>query len=358
MVLTLESTSVRSLKKICDLACHKSLSRYREWVLNIDGAILFLDFTKAFDSVEWEFMYYSMKKFGFNNSIIQWVQTLYTNIKGCILNNGWISSPFDIQRGIRQGCPVSALIFVITVEILACRLRQDNDIKGIQIKLDGINHSIKLSQLADDTTIFVKTREEISKALNIIEIFGSLSGLLLNRNKTEGIWLGNLKHDNEKYEEINWSDTVKCLGVYFGHNKAECKRRNIEKQILKTEKIINDWNKRNLTMLGRITVAKSLLIPNITFIGSVTKLDKTYVSKFKKLIYDFIWNNKQEKVKRSILSLDFCNGGLRATDLDKYLDAIKINWIKRLIHKDNIMPNWKIIPTLYFNTYGQNFMLL
>ena len=132
---------------------------------NVEGAILFLDFSKAFDSLEWEFMYLSLEKFGFQKSIIKWLRTLYSNIKGCILNNGWISSPFKINRGNRQGYPLSALIFVIAVEILACRIGQDKNLKGIQIKLDGRTHSLKLSQLANDTTVFVQSKIEISIAL-------------------------------------------------------------------------------------------------------------------------------------------------------------------------------------------------
>lgn len=112
---------------------------------NVDGAILFLDFSKAFDSLEWEFMFSAFRKFDLQNSIINWIQTLYTNIKGCVINNGWISAPFGIHRGIRQGCPVSAIIFVMAVEILACRLRQYNNIKGMQIKLDKTNTYLKIS---------------------------------------------------------------------------------------------------------------------------------------------------------------------------------------------------------------------
>ena len=117
------------------------------------------------------------------------------------------------------------LIFVIAVEILACRIRQDNNLKGIQIKLEGRTHSLTLSQLADDTTVFIQSKKEISIALNIIKTFGSFSGLILNRNKTEGMWIGCLEHCKEKVENINWvTDYVKCLGIYFGHNKAECKK--------------------------------------------------------------------------------------------------------------------------------------
>ena len=154
---------------------------------NIEGAILFLDFSKAFDSLEWEFMYASLEKFGFKKSILRWIKTLYSNIKGCIINNGLVSPTLAINRGIRQGCPLSALAFVISVEILACRIRKDKNIKGFQIKLDGKTHSLKISQLADDTTLFLTSKKEVTQALNVIEIFGSYSGLKLNRNKTEGI---------------------------------------------------------------------------------------------------------------------------------------------------------------------------
>jgi hypothetical protein len=75
---------------------------------------------------------------------------------------------------------------------------------------------------------------------------------------------------NFKIENINWvTDYVKCLGIYFGHNKAECKKLNIEKQLLKSEKIINSWKKRNIAMVGRIMIVKSLIIPNITYVESL-----------------------------------------------------------------------------------------
>lgn len=86
------------------------------------------------------------------------------------------------------------MIFITAVEILANRIRNEKQIRGFEIKLNGSNHSIKISQLADDTTLSLKLKNEISIALNIIEIFGNLSGLKLNRSKTEGIWLGRLKH--------------------------------------------------------------------------------------------------------------------------------------------------------------------
>ena len=250
----------------------------------VEGAILFLDFSKAFDSIEWDFIYQTLIKFGIQKSLLQWVMTMYSNIKGCIANNGWISPMYEIQRGIRQGCPLSALLFVLSVEIMACRLRQDNNINGFKFKLDGKTRCLKISQLADDTSIFVNSKADVRKALNIIEEFGTLSGLKLNRSKTEGLWIGKLKHCKDKLEDIKWSDNyVKCLGIYFGHDKSECQKLSFNKLLQKSQATLDSWRKRNLSVLGKITVIKSLIIPNITYLASVVDLNKKYVSEFKKL---------------------------------------------------------------------------
>ena len=76
---------------------------------------------------------------------------------------------------------------------MASRLRNSKAIKGFQIKIDEKTHSIKISQFADDTTLFCTSKEEIYLAFNEIETFGSFSGLLINKNKTGGIWVGKLK---------------------------------------------------------------------------------------------------------------------------------------------------------------------
>ena len=77
---------------------------------SIEGAILFLDFTKAFDSFEWSFMTECLEQFGFKSSFIRWIRTMYTDGKGCtcILNYGCVSAPFRVYRGIKQGYPASA----------------------------------------------------------------------------------------------------------------------------------------------------------------------------------------------------------------------------------------------------------
>ena len=70
------------------------------------------------------------------------METLYNNIQTCVINNGWTSEIFKNTRGIRQGCPLSALLFVISVEIMALRLRENKNINGIKVKIDDKAHII------------------------------------------------------------------------------------------------------------------------------------------------------------------------------------------------------------------------
>jgi hypothetical protein len=81
--------------------------------------------------------------------------------------------------------------------------------------------------------------------MNIIEEFGNISGLKLNKNKTEEIWLGKLKPTKDKYENIYWTnEPVKSLRVYFGCNKTQCDKLIYGKQINKCKAIIKNWKKK------------------------------------------------------------------------------------------------------------------
>ena len=161
--------------------------------LDIEGAILFLDFRKAFDTVSWNFLFSVLKKFGFNQSFIDWIKTIYNNCSSSIMNNGWRSNFFNLHKGLRQGCPSSALLFILVAEVMAFNIRNNENIHGIKVTINNIVKNIKLTQLADDTTLFLSRKEEIGIALDIIETFGKHSWLILNRNKTEGLWIGKLK---------------------------------------------------------------------------------------------------------------------------------------------------------------------
>ena len=100
---------------------------------NLAGLLLLVDFEKAFDSLSWNFIHKVMRFFGFGHSIIKWVKILYKNATLSVIQGGNLSSFFNIGRGCRQGDPLSPYIFILCSEILAIKIRNNKNIKGIKV---------------------------------------------------------------------------------------------------------------------------------------------------------------------------------------------------------------------------------
>ena len=115
------------------------------------GLLLFLDFEKAFDTLEWSFIQKTLLHFGFGSSLLKRMKVFYCNIESCTLNNDWASDSFKLDRGVTQGCPLSPYLFILSVEILADAIRRNKEICGINVN----GKEIKLSQYADDTTLIL-----------------------------------------------------------------------------------------------------------------------------------------------------------------------------------------------------------
>ncbi len=118
---------------------------------NLHGIILNIDFEKAFDSVNWNFMYRTLREFDFGDILINYFKTMYNNIESAVLNNGGSGKFIKLEPGVRQGCPLSAYLFITVIEALATHIRNNSNIKGIKIG----NCEIKLSLLADDLNVFL-----------------------------------------------------------------------------------------------------------------------------------------------------------------------------------------------------------
>ena len=95
------------------------------------------------------------------------------------MNNGYITGPFTLSRGVRQGDPLSAYLFIIALETLAIKIRNDDSIKGFSIG----GETTKLSLFADDMTCFLRDKESHTSLFAILEFFGSCSGLRVNNEK-------------------------------------------------------------------------------------------------------------------------------------------------------------------------------
>ena len=133
---------------------------------NIPGLLLFIGFQKAFDRVEWEFLIESVKKFYFGRDFLQWVKSFYKNIQSCVINNGVSSNFFTLERGVRQGDPLSLYIFIIPIETLAIALKQKETIKEITIGTE----ETKLLQFVDDTTAVLADTSSAERLFELLKV--------------------------------------------------------------------------------------------------------------------------------------------------------------------------------------------
>ena len=99
----------------------------------LEGYLLSVDFEKAFDSLDWEFLWESMRAFGFPNDFIDKIKILYTKIEARVINNGTTTDAFEIARGTMQGFPIAGFLFIVAVELLFIKLRNEEEIQGIRI---------------------------------------------------------------------------------------------------------------------------------------------------------------------------------------------------------------------------------
>ena len=165
-------------------------------------AILFsADFEKAFNSIDHSFLFSVLKYFGFGDEFIQWVRTLLNNAESCVINNGHSTGYFLLERGTRQGDPLSAYLFILALEMLFIQIKNNWEIHGAEI--DDV--MIKLSAYADDTYFFTLDSESLQIILKVCKNFSEYSTLKLNVEKSEACWIGSAKGGTSKPADCNAS---------------------------------------------------------------------------------------------------------------------------------------------------------
>ena len=169
----------------------------------IPGITVLIDFEKAYDTLEWQFIHNTLKFSNFGPNIRNWISVLYTDIDSGIITGGYCTNYFRISRGVRRGCPLRPLLFILAAELLAQKIRQSSESKGIKLPNSA---EVKLSQFADDTTLICKDIQSIKENTTIINNFGEISGLKLNKKKTKAIWIGFQKNNKTKPLAISTTD--------------------------------------------------------------------------------------------------------------------------------------------------------
>ena len=205
-----------------------------------------------------------------------------------MMNAGFMTNYFKVSRGVRQGCPLSPLLFVMAVEIPALKIRQNQLYQGIELP-NGQN--AKISQFADDTTLILKDTMSLRNAMNIVNSFGVLSGLQLNKKKTKAMWIGSSsKNKTEPLEFKCPKDPIKFLGTYLSYDAAGNNNNNFYIKIRKMETKLNILLSRDLTLFGRTMLAKSGL-SQLIYTASMLSVPETAIQQTQLKLFAFLWKN-------------------------------------------------------------------
>jgi hypothetical protein len=277
---------------------------------------------------------------------------LYTNPVLKIKNNGHISDQFKITRGIKQGCPLSSLLFIIVVEILSLRIKQNNQIKGYKIVIGEQRRELKISQYADDSTLLLHDEHQIIESLNEIQKITDVAGPKLNIKKTVGHSLGKSRQLalGECHGIKITTGQVKCLGIYVGSCIEECEHSNWHNKIEYIKELLHKWKNRNLTIFGKITLIKTLILPKLTFTATNTTVQTGIVKEVNKILFNFIWG-KRDRIKRNVLVQKIEDGGIGMIDVESHFQAVKASWVGKITNSED---NWTFLPKMYLNKLGKN----
>ena len=231
------------------------------------------------------------------------------------------------------------------MEILAIKVRNSNSLNGFQF---GYEKPIKIAQYADDGMLFLNNRNEICSALNILEIFRNLSGLILNVEKCEGLWLGRSKHLQLHCNlfGIKWPEQFRCLGIYLGHDKQLNNNKNFNEKIDQIEDILKRWEKRDLSLFGRVQILKTFAVSKLVLPATTQCVPDDFVKKINKIFYRFLWRS-HDKVSRNKVMQDVVNGGLNMINMQLFFNALKASWISRIQAADPNTCNWVQLPKIY-----------
>ena len=328
---------------------------------DIPGTILLIDIEKAFDSVSHNFLFQTLNQFNFGKNFINSIKTLYSTRQSYVMNNGFLTERISMKRGIFQGCPISPYLFLFVIEIMALSIRQNDQIKGIPLKND---HEAKISLFADDSVCFLDgSNDSFSQLFDTLSTFGKYSGCKINFNKTEAIWIGSKKGCQDfpyTNRGVSWKTSqFKCLGVNFSLNLSLLYCLNYKERLKRIEQTINCWRMRNLSLIGKVCVIKTLVLPQLIYLFSVLciRIPRSFYTELNSIFYKFIWNGGRDRVQRIVMCNDYKNAGLKMIDPLTFATAQKMTWVKNLLD-DNFDAPWKCLELSFLEKFNQDVSLL
>jgi hypothetical protein len=304
------------------------------------GVLCKLDVEKAYDHVNWKFLIYMLQRCGFSVRWRNWMNFCISTAQFSILVNGCPRGFFPSSRGLRQGDPLSPLLFVIVMEALSRlldRAVREGLFLGFSVGTVAAN-PLMVSHLlfADDTLIFCGADpEQILNLRFVFTWFEAASGLKINLSKSEIVPVGDVPQIDELVHLLGCKQSVlplQYLGLPLG---ASFKESAIWNPVLgMVEKRLASWKRLYLSKGGKITLIKSTLASIPTYFLSLFPIPARVANRLEKLQRDFLWCGMEEKPKFHLVSWSqICaplqDGGLAVRNLRSFNKALLGKWLWR-----------------------------
>ena len=211
--------------------------------------------------MDWLFRLSTLERMGFGHSFINWVRLFYTEVQSAVIVNGYVSSFFPLSRGVRQGCPLSPLLYVLVSEVLAVNIRANPRLVGVS--LPGSSSPLSpVTQYADDTSLIASSDDAILACIETYSLFERGSGAKFNQSKSKGLWLGSWSDRSDPPIALEWSSVkIKVLGVFLGPGNLE--EDNWLPRLAAVENVLSSWRQRVLSYRGKVFVISALALSRI-----------------------------------------------------------------------------------------------
>jgi hypothetical protein len=309
---------------------------------------------KAFDTLSHGFMNEVFRFLNFGPNLIRWLKLYGENRTACIiLDNNEYSRPFNLERCRAQGDNISPNTFNFADQILIWKIELDPNITEIwqnfQIprEIDPNDNSFfacesnretnKNESMADDnTTLALLTTPNLAALRTVLDDFGDIRGLRCNYDKTCILKVGPANPDQENLHRFAITESITLLGmeVKNGLNNQDEIFLKIREKILG---IICFWELFRLSLPGRISVVKTLLLPQLNYLGCILTPSRNLLADLQKTIDGFALKNM--RIAENRLYLPPKLGGVGLINLENFLDAQKCSWIVRA--SKNCIDNWR-----------------
>jgi hypothetical protein len=306
----------------------------------IPGLLCKLDLEKAYDHVNWDFLLHILQKCGFGEKWRNWIGFCISTVRYSVLVNGEPAGYFNSSRGIRQGDPLSPLLFVLVMEALSSMMVEAENrglVAGFSIG-PANNSGLRVTHLlfADDTLIFCDAEEEQLRNLRCLFLcFEAASGLKINLSKSEIVPIGEVQNIDSLASIFDCRVVglhMKYLGMPLG---AHYKDNTIWNGMIETtERRLAGWKLGLLSKGGRLTLIKSTLSNLPTYLLSLFPITSSVANRLEKVQRNFLWGSTNEAtkfhlVKWSSVCSPMKDGGLGIRNLRRFNQALLGKWLWR-----------------------------